>query len=340
MPLLIPDDLSALCIAALEKHGAPSEHAAVVAEALIANEKDGYASHGVLRIAEYVHFIGKGTLDPRAVPSVHRKGQGWIVDAHNGFGYLATRKISETVCSDLQKNGMTVVGLRNSGHVGRLAGLGRSLALAGHVVFGFCNSRGACKRVAPCGAQQPLLPTNPLLFACPRGDDGTFVLDMSTSVVAEGKIRAFWLKNQRLPTDRWLYDLHGNPTDDPTGLYAMPPEAVMAPLGGDDAGHKGFGLGIMVEILAGILIGGEFSSQSDGPGGNGASFIALRPDCLGVPQKDFRDRVDQLARYCETSRRTEGFAPLRMPGDGSSAMDGDRIDIPQPIYDQLVAFSA
>ncbi len=336
MPELSVSSLYELCIAILIKHGVPMASAKIVVEEAITNELDGYPSHGVLRFADHVKAIQDGNIDPHALPTATKARFGWIVDANCGFGALAVKKITETINAQLNDNGITVVGLRNAGRVGRLAGIGQEIAKNGNIVLGFFNFRGAGKRVAPVGSQIPLLSTNPFLFACPRGENDAVVLDISTSVVAEGKIRSSMLKDEPVPSDSWLYDINGKPTTNASALYASPPAAILSPLGGLDAGHKGFGLAMMCEILAGILTGGEVANEVLGPGGNGAMFIGLRPDYFGQASAEFSQKVEAFAAYCESAPTAEGFAPIRVSGSKKSKVNQDILTIPQPVHDALL----
>ena len=329
--------ISELCASILLKHGVPEESAHIVVNEAIANELDGYPSHGVMRITDHVKAILSGHIDPFAVPSVYQENLGWIVDAHNGLGALAIKKITETINTQLSDQGVVIVGLRNAGRIGRLAKIGHDIAESGNIVFGFINFRGAGKRVAPIGSLLPILSTNPFLFACPRGRSDIFVLDMSTSVVAEGKVRSHFLQNKPLPSDSWLHDLTGAPSTDPSGLYAQPPTAILSPLGGMETGYKGFGLAMMVEIMASMLTGGEFANETRGPGGNGALFIGLRPDYFGQTPAEFSQKVEFFASYCEQTPMAQGFEPIRVSGSKKlKASQSANLNIPQQVYDALL----
>jgi LDH2 family malate/lactate/ureidoglycolate dehydrogenase len=210
-----------VCVEILAGLGAPGATAHAVVHALIDNERRAHRSHGLLRILDYVQDVETGRVDPTANPTVDllapvvRK-----VDGHRCFGVLAAAEVARQLVqvSGTAGPGVGVVALVRSGHLGRLADIGRAATAGGAVVLGFVNFLGAGQRVAPWGGSQGRLCTNPLLVAVPA-EPAPFVLDMSTSTVAEGKVRERWLDGAQVPAG-WLTTTDGRPTRDPAGLYA------------------------------------------------------------------------------------------------------------------------
>jgi LDH2 family malate/lactate/ureidoglycolate dehydrogenase len=305
-------DARRICAAVLERAGAPAEVAELVVDDLLLSDAVGYSSHGILRVPQYVEEIARGSLDPaarpdaRAVTSVSR-----VVDGGHGFGALAKRRIARELIAVLADNPVAVVGLERCTHLGRLAPLLESVAGSGAVAMAFANFGGGHQKVAPWGGSEVRLSTNPIGMSFPAGGEPV-TIDLSTSQVAEGAIRAAMLAGAPVPPG-WLVDRNWRSVTDPGLLYQTPPAAMMTPLGGD-AGHKGFALSLAVEILAGILARAGHARPGAPELGNGGLFLALRPDVLGSSLPRVRAEVDALVDYCLACPEAPGFTAVRIPG--------------------------
>jgi len=166
-------------------------------------------------------------------------------------------------------------------------------------------------RVAPPGGRAPRLSTNPLAIGVPHGD-APLVLDFSTSATAEGKVRVKKIAGQPCP-EGWLIDNQGRPTTDPNVLYANPPGAIL-PMGGAQA-YKGFGLGLMIEILTGALSGGSCAKEVPYPRkGNCVFFLLIDPARFGG-REHFAREVEALVTYVRSCPRVEGVEEILLPGD-------------------------
>jgi LDH2 family malate/lactate/ureidoglycolate dehydrogenase len=305
-------ELKAVCVAALERIGAPSDIATRVVESLIANELSGYGSHGIIRVIEYVDAVKEGDVTADARPTVELlSGHVGIVNGNRGFGTLAGDCVAATLVKQLDSVPLCAVGLVNSGHIGRLADIGRTVGAKGYGVLGFVTFVGGRTPVAPWGGREGRLGTNPLLVAMP-GSDSTFLLDMSTSAVSEGRIRERWLARQRIPPG-WLVDRRGRGVSRADRLYSSPPSALIPPLGGS-LGYKGFGLGVAVELLGGTLVMDALASPRQASGNRGL-FVGLRPTMFGISMSVFQGRVDEVR-----GRVLDPLAPARWPGDAGPLM--------------------
>jgi uncharacterized oxidoreductase len=173
------------------------------------------------------------------------------------------------------------------------------------------NTHAHARRVAPPGGKSPRLGTNPLAFGVPRGD-APLVLDFGTSATAEGKVRV--RRNAGLDCPQgWLLDSEGRPTVDPRVLYQDPPGSIL-PLGGDQA-YKGFGLALMVEILAGALSGGPcIGEQPSGHNGNCLLLWLVDPAALGGADHLARE-VAALCEFVVSCPRIAGVDAILLPGD-------------------------
>jgi LDH2 family malate/lactate/ureidoglycolate dehydrogenase len=292
-----------------------------------------------------VRAIEAGVLIPAESPSLEWTAPAVaIVDGRRGFGCEAADAVAKALVEALGRAPLAAVALRNANHVGRLASLGEAVARSGNVVLGFCNFLGAGQRVVPYGGATGRLCTNPLLFACPRGSDDVLVIDLTTSVVAEGRVRARLLAGEPLPAG-WLVDSGWNAVTDGERLYESPPSAFLLPLGGREAGHKGFALALMVEILAGLLSGAGFARADLGPGGNGGLFLGLRPNVFGVADSVMRAQLEALLAFVATDApAAPGFGAVRVPGErGRAALAAGRVagtlSIPAALVDELRALA-
>lgn len=302
-------ELEQLCMKLLTSAGASAAVAGAVVAPLVRNEQRGYRSHGLLRLRDYLAGIEKGTLDVDARPTVRQvSGQVCVVDGRRGFGVLAAAEVADRLIGMLQHGSLAAVSLVNSTHIGRPADIGERVARAGLIALGFINNFGAKERVLAWKGG-PLLRTNPVLIAVPRGDE-PFVLDMSTSAVAEGRLRELQLASEDAP-EGWLVDQEWNHVRDPSRAFADPATAFIPPLGGPQ-GHKGFAMGLAVEILAGVVAG----AGSQGPVGNGGLFLGLEPTLFGRSTAELADDLAVL-------RARVSGEHVRWPGESRGNGSGD-----------------
>ncbi|MGZ5029637.1 MAG: Ldh family oxidoreductase [Methylobacter sp.] len=323
---LAVEEFQALATRALVSRGTPPESAALVIDALLKAECMNYRSHGIFRLADYLQEIDQGLLDPLAHPVKERLGENvWRVDGKRGFGQLSAVAVAELLCRE-ETDGVKTVTLVNSRHVGRLADI-VSMAAGNALVLGCCNYMGHGQRVAPPGGAVGKLCTNPIILAVPCKDRPPIVLDMTTSHVAEGKVRERWLAGESLQ-ERWLIDERGDMVSDPAALYADPPSAFMAPLGGDME-HKGFGLALFVEIIAGIMTGGGFCGTPASAPGNAGVFMSIPLDILGQSSSDVRCNIQHLMNEIQAAGPNVRIPGWREPTKIS------RLEVPATLCDLL-----
>lgn len=323
---LSAEEFQTLGTQALVRRGAPPESAVLVVEALLRAESMNYRSHGIFRLADYIREIDQGLLDPRAQPMKERLGENvWRVDGMRGFGQLSAVAVAELLYPE-KAAGVKTVTLVNARHVGRLADI-VSKAARDALVLGCCNYMGHGQRVAPPGGAVGKLCTNPIILAVPCGGRPPIVLDMTTSHVAEGKVRERWLVDEPVQ-EGWLIDEKGEMVADPATLYADPPSAFMAPLGGD-MGHKGFGLALFVEIIAGIMTGGGFCGAPSSAPGNAGAFMSIPLDILGQSSLEVRGNIRHLMDEIQAAGPS-----VRIPGWREAAKIS-RLEVPTALYDLL-----
>jgi uncharacterized oxidoreductase len=321
--LIPPSALSRFARDLLAAAGVTHEEAALVAESLVESNLRGYDSHGVMRVTEYVGQLRCGELIADAELHILSETASMLAaDAGYGFGQVQCRRLIEWLLPKARQQGVACGTLTKCGHVGRL---GEWVELiAGHGLAGMItvNDNGVLRCVAPPGGTQPCISTNPLAIGVPTGGE-PLVLDISTSVVANGKVRLAMMAGQSCP-EGWLLDADGNPTTDPATRFADPPGTIL-PLGGEQA-YKGFGLGLLLDLLVGGLSGGFCPpAEPAARASNNVLLIAWAPSCF-AGQEHFVQQAEQLITFIRGSRRQAGVAAIQLPGDRSAALRSKRAE--------------
>lgn len=275
MPTVTVSDLTRITVDILRAAGAPAAAAHAVAEGLVVANLMGHDSHGVIRLPWYIAAVEEGRVDPRAEPVLERDdGTVVIVDGRRTFGQVVAGYATSLVLQRLAEGRPLVAAWAHDGyHAGRIGAYVERIAAAGAVGMAMVNSHGAGHLVAPFGGSGRRLSTNPVAFAAPVAGGPPLVLDMATSVVAEGKVRLRRNTGEALP-EGWIIDREGHPTSVAEDLYAG---GALLPLGGPRQGYKGFGLSLMVEVLAGALSGAGCSRVGETWSGNGFFCLGIAP---------------------------------------------------------------
>ncbi len=321
MPTLQPDDLEQFAVSLLAAGGTTEEEAQRVGAALVSANLRGYDSHGVMRIPSYVEMIEKEMVISGAGLTILQESTTHLAtDANWGIGQVQAGRLLDRLMEKAKENATAIGTMVHSGHIGRLGEYAEIAAEANLVSMIMVNSHGAAVRMAPPGGKAPRLSTNPLSIGVPNGDE-PLVLDFSTSATAEGKVRVKKIAGESVP-EGWLIDSEGRPTTDPNDLYADPPGAIL-PMGGSQS-YKGFGLGIMIEILTGALSGGVTAREPRFPkNGNCVFMMLLNPASFGGSEH-FASEVKQLAAYERSCPRIEGVERIVLPGDPERWVFADR----------------
>ncbi|MEM2092229.1 MAG: Ldh family oxidoreductase [Candidatus Bathyarchaeia archaeon] len=307
MPKFTAEQLIDLGTRIFSAAGAPSEEARLVSEFLVRANLAGHDSHGVIRIIEYVNNIEKGVIRPGAKIEVFRETpSSAILNGNWGFGQVIAKRAMEMAVEKARDGAVGVVCAFNCNHVGRLADY-TMIALSNDMIgIAMVNST---RFVAPFGGRDRMLSTGPISFAFPSNLEFPLVVDIATSVVAEGKVRVMLHKGEKIPFG-WIIDKDGNPSNDPKDLYDG---GALLPLGGDEVGHKGFGLGLAIEILTGILSGAGCAYE-ESKRGNGIFFEAINIGRF-MPIDEFKRKVTELVKAIKSSRPRPGFKEIIIPGE-------------------------
>jgi L-2-hydroxycarboxylate dehydrogenase (NAD+) len=285
------------------------------ADPLLLADRRGVESHGVARLPGYVRRLRNGLIDGEAELTVDRETASTVAfSANNGLGLLLAPRAMERGSAKAEETGICMTTVRRSNHFGIA---GTYALMAAERGMGGISMTNSASIVVPMFSKQPMLGTNPWAFAVPTGTK-PFCLDMSTSTVAWGKIEIARRAGMPIPAG-WGVDEEGRPTTDPHAVKGL------SPLGGtrEMSGHKGYGLGLMVEIFCGQLATNTWShaigKSYDGTGmsaGTGHAFIAWRIDAFRDPD-EFRADLDGMIEALRRSPVAEGYADreVLIPGD-------------------------
>lgn len=318
MPTFSADALLAFSRSLFEAAGVPADEADIVSRSLIDANLCGHDSHGVMRVTQYIANLHEGRLHTNVplevlseTPAIVSADAGW------GLGQVQAHRLLARLMEKARQLGVAAGTLRRCGHTGRLGEYAEVAAAQRFAFMGTVNSHGSGQRVTPPGGTQGRLSTNPLCLGAPTPTD-PLILDIGTSVCAEGKVRVAFQKGEPVPLG-WLVDADGKPTTDPSVLYTEP-RGAMLPIGGAQA-YKGFGLSLLLDALAGGLSGGECTREDRPlPGlGNTVLFVLFDIDRFGGGEH-FLAEVGQLAGFVRSCPPAEGVTEITLPGDPERQM--------------------
>jgi uncharacterized oxidoreductase len=260
----------------------------------------------VLRVGKYLEWVRAGWLKPNMAPTVVFDSDALaIIDGNRGFGQVIGEYATKLGIAKAAKTGIAMIGLRNCGHLGRLGDWADMAAAAGQVSLHFLNTSGA-QRVAPFGGSDRRLSTNPLAIGMPVAGAEPAILDITTSMVAEGKLMVAMNKGDAVPAG-WIIDSAGNPTTDPKDFYDG---GALLTVGA----HKGSGLSILTDLLAGAVTTGRSSDPDDPVLRNNMLSIYIAPavyDAEGGVLREARRLID----WVKASPPATPGQPVLAPGD-------------------------
>lgn len=289
--------------------GAPEPSAALVTEHLVTAHQMGLVSHGVIRFAQYTRDIRNGRIDPTVTPQLETGSPTLaIVDGRGGFGQLTAATATRIAVEKAHDVGVAMVATRNCNHVGRLGAFVEQAALEGVVSIAVTAIPRLGHFVVPFGGRDGRMGTNPIAFGFPTTGD-PIVGDFATSVIPEGRIRAAKNAGALLPEGAVL-DADGVPTRDPDAFYG-PPMGSILPFGGP-AGHKGYGLSLLVELLGATLA--AQAPTGDARSINGFTMLAIDTAAFAHPDA-VNESASELVDYMRSSRPVVDGEPVLVPGE-------------------------
>src|SRR5580692_6261582 len=309
--------LKAFIEEAMVKLGLPDQDAAVVAELMTQADLQGSDGHGVSRLPQYARRIKAGGFNTKPnIRVVREQASTAVVNGDNGMGHLVMKRAAEIAIEKARATGIGWVNSQFSNHAGP-ASLYASMPLK-HDMIGLYFAVGNANHLPPWGGLDMLLSTNPIAAAIPAKDEQPIILDMATTVAAYGKVKTKALRGETMPLG-WMIDRLGKPLTDPKRAE----EGMLLPLGGMEAGYKGYGLAMIIGLLAGTLGGAamgkdviDFNHDDDSVTNTGQAIAAINIAAFGDVAV-FKAAVDTLVRDFRASQRMPGVDRIFVPGERS-----------------------
>ncbi|NJE62110.1 Ldh family oxidoreductase [Thermococcus sp. 21S7] len=329
------DELFSFVVNVLTKLGVPKNDAEIVADNLVMADLRGIESHGVQRLKRYVDGILSGGINLHPNIRIVREGLSYaLIDGDEGLGQVVGYNAMKLAIEKAKDSGVGVVAVRNSNHYGIAGYYALMAAEEGMIGISMTNSRPL---VAPTGGVERFLGTNPIALAAPTNGK-PFLLDMATSVVPIGKLEVYRRKGKPIP-EGWAIDGDGNVTTDVERVFAG---GALLPLGGFGelfGGHKGYGLSVMVDILAGILSGGTWSRHVKNTSEKHSEvdhfFMAINIEAF-VPLQEFRENMGAMIEELKSSRKHEDFEKIWIHGEKGFLTMETRLKVGIPIYRKVM----
>ena len=319
------EELTGFAADVMTRVGCTPDIAVQIAEHLVAADLRGVSSHGVMRLTQYAGMAETGYLDPGGRPSAARNAAGRIVvDGNGGFGHPAVALGMSLGIEECRDAGMSVVVVQNCGHTGRMGTYSETAAEAGMFSI-ICGGgrRQRWRQVAPHGGIDPKLPTNPYSFGFPAGEGGPVIVDFATGIVSGGKVMNAQVRGVQLDGE-YLLTADGTPSADP-GAYLD--GGAIRPF----AGARGYGMGLMAEIVATALMGTATVEAN-------WLIMLVNTACYRAPDVVVAAVTEILDDVCST-RPAPGFDRVEIPGQREHALAEQRrrdgIPIPVPVWTSL-----
>lgn len=330
------DAIQRQVVAILQAVNVPEDHAQITAEILTAASLRGVDTHGVGNVVGYVQAIEQGVYTiPQTVEIVTESATTALVDCGNGLGFVAAHRAMELSIAKARQHGVGMATVRNGHHIG-MVGYYPLMAVAQDMI-GMAVTN-ASRSMRPAQGAHPRLGTNPIAFGAPAGQERPFLLDMATTTVASGKLSLARRLGVPIPAG-WAVDAQGVPL---TEAPAQRSEAwAQTPLGNtlEQGGHKGYGLAVMVDILAGVLSGGGFSAQL--AGGENMTWTMAVDIAAFRPVAEFKAMMDAMIQELHATPPEPGAPRVLVAGDpeADTTVERQALGIPlhTPQYEAIVA---
>jgi len=322
MPTLTSDKLHALSRAVCAAGGSVDREAHLVADHLVEANLTGHDSHGVGLLPIYVENLRAGRLVPnRHAELVNERGAVLVIEGNRGYGQAIGHEAMQLGMARAQDQGVALLAIRNSFHLGRIGHWAEQCARGGFASIHFVNVIDHAPLQAPYGGAQARISTNPFCAALPGKDGPAVLLDMATSKIAIGKARVARNKGIPVPEDT-LLDPAGRPTRDAAVMFEEPRGALIAM-----GEHKGSGLAIVCELLAGALTGGWTIQPAHPQAGgivNNMLSVIIDPDAFG-DRRQLLDEVAALIDYVKSAPPRAGFDEVLVPGEPERRRRAERL---------------
>src|SRR5690606_33640826 len=322
MPILSSDKLHALSRALCAASGSAEHEATLVADHLVEASLTGHDSHGVGLLPIYVDCVSAGTLVPnRHAEVVSERGAVLVIEGNRGYVQVIGHEALELGMARARHDGVALLALRNSVHLGRIGHWAEQCARGGFASIHFVNVIDHAPLQAPYGGGEARFSTNPFCAALPGANGPAVLLDMATSKIAIGKARVARNRGVPVPEDS-LLDAAGRPTRDPAVMFQEPRGALVAM-----GEHKGSGLAIVCELLAGALTGGRTAQPAHPQAGgiiNNMLSVIVDPEVFGDRSR-LQGEIEALIGYVKSARPRPGFDEVLVPGEPERRRRAERL---------------
>ncbi|MEM8686557.1 MAG: Ldh family oxidoreductase [Pseudomonadota bacterium] len=326
------DEVHALTHKVLIKHGCDDANATAIADNITGAERDTATSHGVFRLPGHVTSLSNGKVNGQAKPTLERLSPGVVkVDSDGGFTPLAFQVGKQALIEAARENGIAVLAITRTFHFAALWPETSALAEEGLVALAVTSSP---PYVAAAGGKKPFFGTNPMAFAWPRKEGPPMAFDQAAAAMARGEIMIHARDGHEVP-DGVGIDADGNPTNDPDAIL----KGAQLTFGG----YKGSAIALMIDLLAGPLIGEAFSAEAGradngdgGPALGGELIIAIDPKRLGAGD-GYLDHAEQL--FAEMTEQPG----VRLPGDrrlkARAVTPSEGVHVPKSLHAKIVGLA-
>ena len=318
MSIVACEPLAAFSATMLRAVGVPGKDAELVADSLVQADLWGHGSHGVMRLPWYVERIRSGAMAPVTEPEwVSDAGAVAVLDGRDGVGQVLAASAAREAIGRAREHGIAAVGVRNSNHFGTAAYFTRMAPPEGCIALLTTNASPA---MAPWGGRVKAVGTNPWSVAAPAGRHGVVVMDIANTAVARGKVYLARQRGEQIP-EGWAVTAEGAATTDPSEAIA----GAILPM----AGHKGYAIALMMDVLSGVLTGSGFGSGIGGPyeakrrSRAGHLCVALHVEAF-LPRAEFDSRMEELIAELTSAPRAAGVEEILYPGAPEARNDERR----------------
>ncbi len=335
--ILIPAyDLHKQVSAILQGVGTPEAHAEITAKILVSSSLRGVETHGVGNAVRYSESIEQGEYTvPQSVDVITETDTTALLSCGDGLGFVAAHQGMEMSIAKARKHGVGMATIRDGHHIGMVAAYPMMAVAEDMIGMAMTN---ASKAVRPALGARPRVGTNPIAFGAPAGEERDFIFDMATSTIASGKIALAKRLGVQMPVG-WAVTAEGEPLTEPRGDRGE--DWAMNPLGGtrEQGSHKGYGLGLVVDILCGVLSGGGFGAQLSA--GENMTWTMAIDIAKFRDVDDFKAMMDDMIRELHDTPPLPGEDRVLVAGDPEADFQEDRLANGVPVensqYDEMRA---
>ncbi len=303
--------LRAFCVDAMVKFDMDKSDAETTADVMVTTDLMGINTHGSKQLYLLLKNMKEGGLSVKTKPEVVDEGPGFaVIDGNFAMPMVTATKAMNLAIKKAKETGIAYVGVKGSSHFGAAGFYANMAAKEGLIGLSMSN-------VDPCmavpGGKTPHFGTNPIAYAIPTSNGKSVFLDIATSVSAVSKIFAAKILGKSIP-DGWLIDSDGKPTNDP---MKYPQDACILPM----AGHKGYGIAVLIEVLSAIVTGASFTldvpcwvRDFSKPANQGHAFIAIDIKKI-IPIADFESRMNKMINQIHDAPKVDGIEKIYLPGE-------------------------